>query len=416
MPQLTDDCFAHGGAPMTIAEALALFAARVRPVEAETVGLWAADGRVLAEDVVAPVPLPQFDNTAVDGWAVRHADIATDRETRLAVVDRVQAGDRALVPLGPGEAARVFTGAPMPPGADTVYMQEDARAEAGTVTVPPGLKRGANARPAGEELASGQVALPTGRRLRPQDVALAAAVGRAELLVRRRLRIAVFSTGNELVEPGRPLGPAQLYDSNRVMLGLLAARLGIAVTDMGRLADDPDSIRPALAAAAQGHDLIVTSGGVSTGEADHVKDAVAAVGQLHVWRFAIKPGRPLAFGTIGGAAFVGLPGNPVAVYVTFTQVVRGLVAALAGEAWTPPEPVPARAGFAYAKKPGRLEFVRVRLAPGPDGVPVASRFATEGAAIIRSLTETTGIARVSEKSAGFASGDMVEVIPFAFLP
>jgi molybdopterin molybdotransferase len=415
MPQLSDDCFAHGGGAMTIDEALALFRARVAPVaETEAVPLAEADGRVLAADIHARAALPPFDNSAVDGYAVRHADLIPDRDSRLAVVDRLQAGDAAGT-LAPGTAVRIFTGAPMPAGADTVYMQEDVEARDGIAILPPGLARGANRRPAGEEIAAGAMALPAGTRLRPQEIALAAGIGLDRLTVRRRLRVAIFSTGNELVEPGAVRGPAQVFDTNRLLLAGLLGRLGIAVSDLGILRDEPAGLAAALRAAAADHDLVLTTGGVSTGEADHVKPAVEASGRLDVWRFAIKPGRPLALGTVAGTAFCGLPGNPVAVYVTFTHIVRGLIAALGGEAWRRPRLMAARVGFNHKKRLGRTEFVRVTLADGPDGIPVASRFAIEGAAVIRSLTETDALMVLPDAVERIASGDLVGIVPLSDL-
>lgn len=417
MPQLTDDCFAHGGGLMSIAAALALFRERVAAVtEIETVPLAAASGRILAADVRAASSLPPFFNSAVDGYAVRHGDLAVTGESRFAVVGRLQAGDAATRPLGPGEAARIFTGAPMPPGADTVFMQEDVAVDGNVVVLPPGLKPGANARPAGEEVSAGALVLPAGRRLRPQDLALAAGTGHAGLPVRRRLAAAVFSTGNEVVEPGAARGPAQVYDTNRLLIAGLLGRLGVAVTDLGILPDDPAVLEARLPAAAAGHDIVVTSGGVSTGEADHVKDAVARSGRLDVWRFAIKPGRPLALGTIGGTAFVGLPGNPVAVHVTMTQIVRGLLAALAGEAWTPPRTMPVVAGFEYRKRAARTEFVRVHLGPpGPDGLARVEKFAREGAGIVSSLTEADGFVILGEEVTRVVPGDRVGFLPFSAL-
>lgn len=417
MPQLSNDCFAAGDAPVSIDDALALFRSRIAPVaETEVVALHAADNRVLADPVVAASALPPFDNSAVDGYAVRHADLAAAGESRLPVGGRLQAGDRASR-LSPGTAVRIFTGAPLPAGADTVYMQEDTAESDGWVVLPPGLKRGANARPAGEEIAAGGAAIPAGRRLRPQDIALAAGVGFDRVKVRRPLRAAVFSTGNELVEPGGSRGPAQVFDTNRLMTAALLTRLGIAVSDLGILRDEPGTLARALAAAAVDHDLILTSGGVSTGEADFVKPAVEQVGRLDVWRFAIKPGRPLAMGTIGGAAFVGLPGNPVAVYVTFTHVVRGLIAALAGETWQPPSPFAATSGFSYRKKVGRTEFVRVHLDPGQNGaLPTARKFARDGAGILSSLTETDALMILDADVASIEQGDRIGCVPLALYP
>jgi molybdopterin molybdotransferase len=295
--------------------------------------LHAALGRVLAADLAAPVNLPPFDNSAVDGYAVRGDDIDAAREQRLVIVDRVAAGHAASHAVKAGEAVRIFTGAPMPIGADTVFMQEDCRIDGDRVIVPPGLSRGANRRLAGEDIRAGAVALRAGRRLSAQDVALAAALGLTELDVKRRVRVALFSTGDEIAEPGSPLAGAALYDSNRYLLAGLLARFGAKVTDLGILRDEPKTLARAIAAAAVEHDLVLTSGGVSTGEADYVRNAVESIGRIVFWRVAIKPGRPVAMGVIPGsktgeaAAFVGLPGNPVAVFVTFVRVVRAVAAA-----------------------------------------------------------------------------------------
>lgn len=413
MAQLSDDCFALGEASVTIDEALARFRERIAAVaEIERVTVADALGRVLAEDIAAGMPLPPFANSAVDGYAVRHADIAGDGESRLPVTETVFAGATAAA-LPAGHAMRVFTGAPMPSGADTVYMQEDARVDDGNVVLPSGLARGSNTRPAGEEIDAGTRALPAGRRLKPQDLGLAAAIGLTHLQVRRRLKVALFSTGDELVAPGTPLGPAKIYDSNRAMLVALCRQLGLEVTDLGVLRDDLESLTEALPKAAATHDLVLTSGGVSMGAADYVKAAVERAGRLDVWRFAIKPGRPLALGALGNAAFVGLPGNPVAVYVTFTQIVRPLIAALAGEPVRRATARPVRAGFAYKKKPARTEFVRVHLDAGDDLVPVARKFARDGAGIISSLTETEGLVELEADRTAVAPGDLLAFTSFA---
>ncbi len=359
MAQLSDDCFAFGGPLLAIDEVERLINARVTPVaETETVALKDARGRVLAADVTAPIDLPPFDNSAVDGYAVRHADLGT-AETTLAIADRLTAGRAAARAVGAGEAIRIFTGAPIPQGADTVFMQEDVRLDAGNLIVPPGLKRGANRRLAGEDVRRGAVALPAGRRLQPQDLSMAAALGLRELPVRRRVRVAIFSTGDEIVEPGAPLPAAGLYDANRELLRGLLARLDAQISDLGILRDDRPKLSARLAEAAATHDLVLTSGGVSTGEADYVKEAVGAVGSLVFWRVAIKPGRPVAMGVLRGSAFVGLPGNPVAVFVTFARVVRPLLLRLAGANPEPLFALPVVSGFAYRKKKGRREYVRV---------------------------------------------------------
>ncbi len=420
MAQLTDDCFAFAGPLLPLAEAERLIHERVTPVaEIETVPLLAARGRVIARDIVAPLSLPPFDNSAVDGYAVRHADLATATETRLAVGERVTAGRAAAHALPPGEAIRIFTGAPMPAGADTVFMQEDCRVEGASVIVPAGLERGANRRLAGEDLRAGAVMLPAGRRLTEQHVALAAAVGLTTLPVRRRVRVAVFSTGDEIVEPGAPRPAAALFDANRYLLAGLIERLGATSTDLGILPDDADALERAITAAAVEHDLVLTSGGVSMGEADHVRAAVERIGRLVFWRVGIKPGRPVAMGVIpgahGGAAFCGLPGNPVAVFVTFARVVRPLLLRLGGAEPEPLLPLPVRSAFAYRKRTGRREYVRVKLVRGADGGIDAVKHAQDGAGVLTSLTETDGLIELLEDVTTVECGATVGFLSYATL-
>jgi molybdopterin molybdotransferase len=277
------------------------------------------------------------------------------------------------------------------------------------------LKPGANRRLAGEDLKRGAVALPAGRRLGPQDLALAAAIGLTEIEVRRRLRVAVFSTGDEIVEPGTPLGAASLYDANRFLLLALLRELGADADDLGIVRDDADALAPAIEAAARTHDLVLTSGGVSTGEADHVKSAVERIGKLVFWRLAIKPGRPVAMGVVHGAAFAGLPGNPVAAFVTFVHVVRPLLLRLSGADPTPIAALPVRAAFKYKKKKGRREYVRVGLRRASDGVIEAVKHPQEGAGVLTSLTETDGLAELAEDRVEVEPGSTVGFLPYAAL-
>jgi molybdopterin molybdotransferase len=409
--QLSDDCFAFGGRLMTGAEALALIAARVVALpEAEAVGLKGAAGRILAADLVAPRSVPPHDNAAVDGYAVFFDDLAPGVETVLPVAGRAAAGH----PLGRagkrGEAIRIFTGAPMPEGPDTVFMQEDVRRDGDRVHLPPGLKRGANRRFAGEDVKAGAVALRAGTRLRPQEVGLAASLGFATLPVYRRLRIALLSTGDEVREPGTPLPPGAIYDANRYTLFALLEGIGAEVTDLGIVPDRADRVRAALAEAAAGHDAIVASGGMSTGEEDHVKAAVEAAGTLHFWRLAIKPGRPVALGQVGRVPFIGLPGNPVAVMVTFLALARPLLLRLSGAVDAEPRRFEVRAGFAYRKKPERREYVRARLEAG-----VAHKFPRDGAGILSSMVESDGLVVLDETTTAVAPGDAVTFLPFAEL-
>ena len=416
MAQLSDDCFAFGGPMMSVDEAVGIIAARVTAVrEVETVTLVDADGRVLAHDVPAPLPLPPFTNAAVDGYAVSSRDLPQREQRAFTVAGRVQAGAPAGGPVEPGQAMRIFTGAPMPDGADTVFMQEDVRVEDGKVVLPPGLKPGANVRAAGEDISAGHVALRAGQRLRPQDVALAAAFGLTHLEVNRRIRVAVFSTGDELVSPGEYRAATQLFDSNRFMLMAMLARLGCTVSDLGILRDERGALARALQNAAGSHDLVLTTGGVSTGEEDHVKASVESVGKLVLWRMAIKPGRPVAMGIIGGTPFIGLPGNPVASFVTFAYVVRPTILALSGARQQPLIPMPVRADFTYSKKIARREYVRVTLRKAADGALEALKFPREGAGLLTSLVDTDGLVELGEHITGVEPGQTVGFLSYASL-
>jgi len=422
MAQLTDDCFAFSGPLLPLADMERLLSERITPVtEIERVALRAALGRITAADVMAPIDLPPFDNSAVDGYAVRHADLGNKTDTKLAVGGRLAAGRQPNIALKPGSAIRIFTGAAMPSGADTVFMQEDVRVDGDNVIVPSGLKLGANRRLAGEDVAKGAVVLPAGTVLDAQHIALAAALGLTEIEVRRRLKVAIFSTGDELVDPGRPRSGAAIYDANRYLLAGLLERLGAQVTDLGILADDAAELARALGAAAAGHDLVITSGGVSTGEADHVRSAVERVGSLVFWRVAIKPGRPVAMGVIRGAtnqdsaAFVGLPGNPVAVFVTFVRVVKPLLRRLCGARREQLIPLPVRSAFAYRKKKDRREYVRVALRRASDGEIEAVKHPQDGAGILTSLTETDGLLEFPEDVTTIEPGARVGFLSYAAL-
>ncbi len=416
MAQLSDDCFAFGGPMMSVDEAVATIAARVGAVpDIEVVPLMQADGRTLAADIVAPLPLPPFTNSAVDGYALRGGEIPAARETTFPVAGRVQAGAAAPDHVAPAHAVRIFTGAPMPSGFDTVFMQEDVQLTPDGVVLPSGLKPGANVRPTGEDVVAGQIALRAGTRLRPQDVALVAALGLTSISARRRVRVAVFSTGNEVVSPGEARGAAQLFDSNRYMLMALLARLGCAVSDLGILRDERSELADALRRAASAHDLILTSGGVSTGEEDHVKAGLESAGKLVLWRMAIKPGRPVAMGVIDGTALIGLPGNPVASFVTFVHIVHPTIVALSGGTWRKPVALPVRAAFAYTKKIARREYVRVHLRVAADGVPEAVKFPREGAGLLSSLVETDGLVELGEDLTKVEIGQTVGFMSYASL-
>jgi molybdopterin molybdotransferase len=426
MAQLTDDCFAGGGPLMRADAALAQILDRLVTVtESEHVPLSRATDRILAEPVVSAIDVPGEDNSAVDGYAVWFDDLSPDAETRLPVAGRAAAGH----PLGRaarrGAAIRIFTGAAMPsgenggPGPDTVMMQEDCRVDGDSVVVMPGIKRGANTRARGEDVTAGRTILGAGTRLRPQDVGLAAAIGATTLSVSRPLRVALFSTGDELAEPGTPLAPGAIYDSNRFTLFAMLRQLGCEVSDLGILPDRREVIRLSLSVAARDHDLLITSGGVSVGEEDHVKAVVEALGRLHFWRLAIKPGRPIALGQIAAedraVPFIGLPGNPVAVMVTFLRLARPMILRLMGARDLAPTLFRVRAGFDYKKKKDRREWVRARLVAGPDGELRADKYPRDGAGILSSMVDSDGLVELPEEMSRLAAGTIVDFLPFSEL-
>jgi len=413
MAQLKDDCFAFGDTLVPYDDAMADLAVRLDTVvETESVPLTAALGRILAADILSERNVPPHDNSAVDGYAVFYSDLNPDGETRLPVTGRVAAGH----PLGraakPGESVQIFTGAPMPDGMDTVFMEEDCMRDGDDVVLPKGLKQGSNRRFAGEDVKTGDVIVRKGCRLRPQDIGLAASVGRHTLEVFKPLRVAVFSTGDEVRDPSGDAPPGCIYDANRFAVMAMLQRLGASVTDLGILPDDQAAIADALSAAAAGHDVLMTSGGVSAGEEDHVKAAVESLGSIHFWRLAIKPGRPIALGQIGDAAFVGLPGNPVAAMVTFLMVAQPMLRRLSGEQGYKPVRLKVVTDFAYKKKSGRREWVRVGLGDdGSDG-PVVFKHHSSGAGILTSMAAADGLVELTEDVEKLESGATVTYIPF----
>ena len=428
MAQLSDDCFAGSDRLIPIAEALASLNERLHPVvSSQTVPLAGVDARILAADLIATIDVPPHDNSAVDGYAVYFDDLDPQQPTRLPVAGRAAAGHPLTQPHRRGQAVRIFTGAAMPNGPggssgpgepggpDTVIMQEDCTADGDSVTLQPGIRRGANRRARAEDIRAGTTILRAGQRLRPQDLGIAASIGQAELSVFSPLSVACFSTGDEVCDPGATPPPGGIYDANRYCLMALIVRLGCAVTDLGILPDDLAAITSALDAAAKQHHAIVTSGGMSVGEEDHVAAAVAALGSLHFWRLAIKPGRPVAMGQIGRTPIIGLPGNPAAMMVTFLQIARPALLRLAGATPTPRRPLSLPAAFSHAKKPGRREYVRVSLVPGPDGALTAQKFPFEGAGILSSLVDSDGLVELPEDLTQVTPGLMVDFLSFAEL-
>jgi len=414
-PPTACDAFAPTKDTMTTDEAVAALVAAIHPVDGvETVPLFEAYGRVLAADLVARRTVPASDNSAVDGYGVRIADLTGD-ETRLPVGGRVAAGHVLGRAATPGEAIRIFTGAPIPGGVDAVIPQENARAEDDHVWLPT-VPSGANVRPAGEDFLSGSVVLPAGKSLLPQDIGHAASAGHAGLTVRRRPRVLLFATGDEVCEPGCDTGPESTVNSNMYTLFGLVRRLGCEPVYLGILPDRPAELKAAVAkAAASGADAIITTGGVSIGEEDHVKAVVESLGALHFWRIAIRPGRPLAFGRVGEVPFLGLPGNPVAAAVTFLMFARPLLMRLAGASQVPPLAIPVPAGFSYKKKPGRREWLRGSVGLDEAGHFVASRFPREGSGVFTSMVVSGGLIELDDAMGPVKPGDIVRYLPFSDL-
>lgn len=400
-----------------VADARAHILAACSPVRGtQRVPLRDALGRVLAADVISPVSVPPHDNSAMDGYAVRHADLSADGDTRLTIVGQAFAGHGWAGEVAAGQAVRIMTGAVMPAGADTIVIQETARLDGDTVIVPPGQKAGQHRRRAGEDLHAGEPALRTGRLLRPADIGLAASLGIPELTVRRRVRVGVLSTGDEVMSIGDAPREGGIYDSNRYTLTGMLTRLGCEVVDLGVARDTREGLSAALESAVGEVDALITSGGVSVGEADFVREILASLGEVTFWKIAMKPGRPMAFGTLGRGArstlLFGLPGNPVATMVTFHFFARdALLTLMSVSPVTAPVHFAALSDTAMKKQPGRTEYQRgiLELRDGQWHVAVTG---AQGSGILRSMCDANCIIVLGDDCGNVAVGDAVHVIPF----
>lgn len=395
------------------AEAIARITAALTSVTArERVAIRASLDRILAEDVHSRINVPLHTNSAMDGYALRSQDLAAEGSARLRLVGTAFAGAPYGQPVQPGECVRIMTGGVMPDGADAVVIQEQAVQDGDGVVFPGGVKSGDNVRAAGEDIREGQIVLQSGTRIRPAELGLLASLGIPEVTVRRRLRVAFFSTGDELRSLGETLKTGEVYDSNRYTLFGMLARLGADIIDMGVVRDEPDVVRAAFTEAASNADVVISSGGVSVGEADYIRETLQNVGQIEFWKVAMKPGRPLAFGRIKDAVFFGLPGNPVSVMVTFYEFVQPALRRLMGETATEPLSVTAVCRSRLKKRPGRIEYQRGILRRGEDGRLEVHKTGAQGSGILSSMSEANCLIVLQMDQATVEPGDLVDVQPF----
>jgi len=380
--------------------------------EEEQVKLKDALGRVLAQDITSPFDIPPFRNSAMDGYAVQSADLSKDGDTRLKIIGTSYAGTPLNGDVGPGECARIMTGAVLPDGADTVIMQEHVERTDTMIRVGPGHCKGRNVRHPGEDLTAGTMVLMPGRRLMPGDLGVIASLGIGKIAVKRRLKVAIFSNGDELQAIGKPLNRGQIYDSNRYALQGMLTRLGVDLLDLGVIRDQRKAIEQALHKAAEDADIVITTGGVSVGEADFIKDALENLGNVNFWKIAVKPGKPLAFGTLTNAVFFGLPGNPVSVMATFYQFVQPALRVMAGETGIGSLEIRAVCTTDLKKQPGRTEFQRGLLASAADGNLTVSTTGGQGSHILSSMVHGNCFIILDAECSGVAAGELVTVQPF----
>ena len=417
MSELGPSPLAAGEASLSVADARAAIADALRPIDGqERVALIDALGRVLAVDVISPIDVPAHDNSAMDGYAFAGSALRADAASRFRVVGAVHAGAPFAGTVGAGECVRIMTGAVMPDGLDTVVPQELCRSDAAQVHIDAGvIKAGENRRRRGEDLAVGKPAVRAGRVLKPADLGLIASLGIDSLTVVRRLRVALFSTGNELRTLGQPLDPGCVYDSNRYSLLGALQRLNVEVVDLGLVRDDPAALQATLERAVAQADVVLTSGGVSVGDADHTREVLGRMGEVAFWKVAMRPGRPFAFGPLRAGAsdrttwLFALPGNPVAALVTFYAFAREALLTLAGAT---PEPLPvlqARCASAIRKRPGRTEFQRARVSASPDGGWQVALTGSQGAGILRSMSEANALLVLRHEQGSVAAGELVDV-------
>ena len=416
--KISDDCFANDEALLPHAKALTKLTAGLSGVTTkQRVALEDAVGRVLAQPVLAPRNIPAHTNSAMDGYGFAFADYDAQNGAVLPVTGLMAAGSPLEGTSEAHGAIRIFTGAVLPRNCDSVVMQEDVEPvmidDNPHIKIPPGLTPGSNVRLAGEDVREGEPVLGAPRRLSPQDMAAIASTGITEVECFRPLRVAIFSTGDEVIRPGTPFEHGKVYDSNAAMLRGLVTKTGAHCDDLGVLPDDFSAIRDALSEAAKTHDVLLTSGGVSVGDLDHVLSVLKELGAVHLWKIAIKPGRPMSFGQIDDCVMLGLPGNPVAAFLCFLLYAHPVLATLSGQRWQAPMRYTLPAGFSMNKKPGRREFLRGIVELSDEGAPLVHKYTRDGSGLISSLTQADGFIELAEDVTQIKQGDLVNFVPFS---
>ena len=418
-----NDCFSRPAKMLTLNEAVARFSENIVSVcKAEEVELVSAIGRITFSDVISSIDVPPHNNSAVDGFAVYHDDLNVSGSTTLPIRGRVVAGGNFVGNPERGQAIQIFTGAPIPNktrvlSPDTIFMIEDVVVDGDNITLPEGQMKGSNIRMAGEDIKKGDTIINYGKRLRPQEVGILAAIGHSKVKVRAALKVAIFSTGDEICDPGEKIRSGQIFDINRYSLMSLLKKLGCEVNDMGILPDNKDAIRESIRSASRNNDLLLTSGGVSMGEEDHVRTAVNELGKIDLWKLLIKPGRPIALGHVNDdtreVPVIALPGNPVAVMVTFLRVARPLVLLLSGSVDIHPNYFSIPSAFSMTKKKGRREWLRASLVRDKEDHLKVKKFPFDGSGILSSMVSSDGLVELSEDIVKVSEGDLVDFLPFS---
>lgn len=413
--KLANDCFLHDKDRLRHAQALDILRSNMRTIaDIETISLADAHGRILAEDIIAPRNIPAFNNSAVDGYAYAYDDFEPTGGF-FPLVIRIAAGDTSELELPGFASARIFTGAKMPAGADTIAMQEDCEPHeqdgSQFIAIPAGLKKGANCRLAGEDVATGETVAKSGIKLRPQDLAAIASTGTSNVQVYKPIKIALLSSGNEILRPDQAFEPGKVYDANHFMLAGLLENLNVEIMDLGVCPDDAKKVQTLLKDAASKFDIIISSGGASKGEEDYFVDSLGELGKCHLWQLAVKPGRPMSFGQIDNTLVFTLPGNPVAAFVCFSLYVRPSIQSLSGGEFSQPQRYKIPAGFAITSKPDRREFLRGFI-DNNGTKPIAMKFDRDGSGLITALRESSGLIEIPEETTSVSKGDLIDFIPY----